>query len=92
MALPPYLAEKLKSVPMDPTVLATDLELAYLLSFASNSNSSFTQKCLMTLFISIQDRSINLHLSTINSLIFKIKHLSSFSKRLRKTTKVRTSK
>ena len=37
MALPPYLAEKLKTVPMDPAVLATDLELAYLLSFTAHS-------------------------------------------------------
>lgn len=34
MALPTNLAAKLKSIPMDPTALATDLELAYLLSFS----------------------------------------------------------
>ena len=39
MALPPYLAEKLKAIPMDPTVLATDLELSYLLSFTNNRTS-----------------------------------------------------
>ena len=44
MALSPYLAEKLKSIPMDPSVLATDLELAYLLSFASHSTHLFMKK------------------------------------------------
>ena len=43
MALPTNLAAKLKSIPMDPTVLATDLELAYLLSFSQHRTSILMQ-------------------------------------------------
>jgi hypothetical protein len=41
MALPNALAAHIKSIPMDPVAIANDLELAYLLSFASNRNFSF---------------------------------------------------
>jgi len=37
MALPTNLAAKIKAIPMDPTIMATDLELAYLLSFSQQS-------------------------------------------------------
>lgn len=42
MALPTNLAAKIKAIPMDPAVLATDLELSYLLSFSQNSKLIFT--------------------------------------------------
>jgi len=37
MALPTNLSAKLKAVPMDPIALASDLELAYTLSFVQHS-------------------------------------------------------
>ena len=43
MALPTNLAARFKSVPMDPTVLATDLELAYFLSFTNHRKSFVIQ-------------------------------------------------
>lgn len=37
MSLPPQLAAKIKSIPMDPLALANNMELAYMLSFSSYS-------------------------------------------------------
>jgi hypothetical protein len=35
--LPNQFASKIKSIPMDPLALANNIELAYMLSFSSNS-------------------------------------------------------
>lgn len=35
MSLPPPLAAKIKSIPMDPLALANNVELAYMLSFSN---------------------------------------------------------
>jgi len=37
MTLPTNLAAKIKAIPMDPAVLASDPELAYILSFSQQS-------------------------------------------------------
>jgi hypothetical protein len=55
MALPTNLSAKLKAVPMDPVALATDLELAYTLSFSQHSNTTITKTSHMTLFMSIRE-------------------------------------
>lgn len=41
MSLPNQLVAKIKSIPMDTIALANNFELAYLLSFTSNSTPSF---------------------------------------------------
>lgn len=48
MALPTNLAAKIKSIPMDPTALATEPELSYLLSFAHHRTRRPTQPSHMT--------------------------------------------
>lgn len=69
MALPTNLAAKIKSIPMDPSVLATNPELAYLLSFASHRTCLTTQLSLTIPSTSIHEIHTNLLFSTINSQI-----------------------
>lgn len=83
MALPTNLASKIKSVPMDPTVMASELELGYLLSFSQNSTYESIQTSLMIPSILIQDRSIKVHSKTINSPISRNKPTNNFSRKLR---------
>lgn len=92
MALPTNLAAKIKSLPMDPTVLATNLELAYLLSFAAHRNHAINQLSLMTQFISIPEILINLLSNIINSPISKMKPINNCSNKPAKTTNSKANK
>jgi len=67
MALPTNLAAKIKAIPIDPTVISTNLELAYLLSFSQHSNHHTTQPSPMTPFTSTPDNHINHHSKIISS-------------------------
>ena len=48
MALPTNLAARVKNLPMDPSVMATELETAYLLSYQHHRTPSPTQPPPMT--------------------------------------------
>lgn len=69
MALPTNLAAKIKAIPMDPTVLATDLELAYLLSFVQHSTYPSIQTFLTTRYTHTLVSPTNPLSSTTNSRI-----------------------
>lgn len=92
MAQPTNLAAKIKSIPMDPSVLATDPELAYLLSFATHRTYSHTQPSLMIPYTYIHEITTNPLSNTINSLI-SIRVLTNiFSKRPLETRKLKANK
>jgi hypothetical protein len=92
MALPTNLAAKIKSIPMDPSVLATNPELAYLLSFASHRTRLSTQLSLTILYTSILEIHTNLLSSTINSPISTKVLTITLLRRLLKTPNLKASK
>lgn len=58
MTLPTNLAAKIKAIPMDPSVLANDPELAYILSFSQHSKPISNQALLMSPSIPTHDNPI----------------------------------
>lgn len=80
MALPTNLSAKLKAVPMDPVALASDLELAYTLSFAQHSNPHTIQTSLINPSMYTPEISHSLLSNNINSQILMIPHTNSYSK------------
>jgi len=81
MALPTNLSAKLKAVPMDPVALASDLELAYTLSFAQHSNLHTIQTSPISPSMYTREISHNLLSNNINSQILMTPHTNSCSKR-----------
>jgi len=92
MALPTNLATKLKSIPMDPTALATDLELAYLLSFAQHRTYLVTQPSPASRSTYILVNPTIRLWNTTSMPSSRIKYTSSFSNKQPKTTSLRTGK
>lgn len=92
MALPTNLAAKIKSIPMDPTILAANPELAYILSFSNHSTSIPTQLSLTTPSISILGTLFNLPWNTSNLLILRMIHTSNSKKTPPRTSNTKTNK
>lgn len=85
MSIPTQLANKIKSIPMDPLALANNIELAYMQSFSTYSKFYSMQIFPMTQLIAALRIPITPHFLTTTLLISMSTLTKHSSQRLVKT-------
>ena len=85
MSLPKHIADHLRTIPFNPSILSSDPELAYVLSFAEHRKFLLIKQYQTSQFIFIQKIPISLLYHNISLLISTIQHLIIY---FRKPTRI----